>query len=146
MTRIVLDTNLFISAFLSPSGKPAEILALCVSGEIDLLISPAILREIALVLRYSKVAKLLKKRGINENDILDKLQKIIKTTIIVPGSFVPDHIQSDPSDNEILACALEGQADYIVSGDHHLTDLKSFQGIPIVNPDMFLQAIKARPA
>jgi len=43
-----------------------------------------------------------------------------------------------------LACALEGRVDYIVSGDHHLTDLKSFQSISIVNPHMFLQVMRGR--
>jgi hypothetical protein len=141
MTRIILDTNLFISAFISPDGKPAEILALCVHGEIDLLVSPAVLKEITLVLGYPKIVKLLKKRGISQNDILEKLQKIIKVTIMVSGNLVINHTKSDPSDNIILACAIEGLADYIVSGDHHLTDLTSFQGIPVVNPDMFLKKL-----
>jgi putative PIN family toxin of toxin-antitoxin system len=142
MTRIVLDTNLFISAFLSPHGKPARILAMRASGEIDLLVSPAILKEIALVLGYSKIVQLLKKPGISRDYILEKLQKVIKSAIIIPGSLVVNHIQSDPSDNMILACALEGRADYIVSGDHHLTDLKLFQGIPIVSPDTFLNTLQ----
>ena len=38
----------------------------------------------------------------------------------------------------IIACALEGQADFIISGDHHLTDLKNYQGIKIVDPATFL--------
>jgi uncharacterized protein len=138
MTRIVLDTNLFISAFLSPGGKPAEILGMCMNGEIDLLISPAILREIVLVLGYAKIVEILRKRSMDGNYVLERLRKIVKATIMTPGNLSVDHIQSDPSDNNILACALEGQADYIISGDHHLTDLKSFHGIPIVNPDTFL--------
>ncbi len=141
MTRIVLDTNLFISAFLSPRGKPASILAMCVSGEMDLLISPAILKEITLVLGYAKILRLLKKQGITRIYIAEKLQKVIKTAIMVPGDLTVHHIESDPSDNDILACALEGRADYIISGDHHLTDLGSFQGIPILTPDVFLNIL-----
>jgi uncharacterized protein len=138
MIRIVLDTNLFVSAFLTPDGKPAKILALSVQGELGLLMSPAILKEIALVLDYPKIVRLLKKRGMGRNYVQEKLQQIIKTAAVVPGSVAVNHIQQDPSDNVILACAVEGFADYVVSGDHHLTDLKSFHGIPIVTPDTFL--------
>ena len=49
-----------------------------------------------------------------------------------------DEVDDDPDDNKVLACALEGKADFIVSGDHHLTDIGSFRGIPIVKPDAFL--------
>jgi predicted nucleic acid-binding protein len=47
-------------------------------------------------------------------------------------------IKDDPTDNMFLACALDGQADYVVSGDHHLLSLGSLQGIGIVSPRDFL--------
>ncbi len=47
-------------------------------------------------------------------------------------------IEADPSDTKFLECALEGQANFIVSGDHHLLDLKSYQGIEIVRVSEFL--------
>ncbi|MDR3557430.1 MAG: hypothetical protein P4L55_21955 [Syntrophobacteraceae bacterium] len=50
-------------------------------------------------------------------------------------------IEDDPSDNIYLACALEGQADFIISGDHHLTDLVEFRDIRIVNPAAFLEIL-----
>lgn len=53
-----------------------------------------------------------------------------------------DVIKEDPSDNKYLACAHEGEADYIVSGDHHLLDIKAFKGIEIIRPKVFLN--KAR--
>jgi predicted nucleic acid-binding protein len=53
--------------------------------------------------------------------------------------------QHDPSDNIYLACAVEGNAGFIISGGHHLTDLKTFRGIPIVNPAAFLKQ-KERPS
>ena len=58
---------------------------------------------------------------------------------MTPGQLDIDAIPDDPSDNMILACAVEGWADFIISGDHHLTDLKIFQGITIVNPATFLK-------
>ena len=50
-------------------------------------------------------------------------------------------IKDDPADDKYLECAIEGMADFIVSGDHHLTDLETFQKIRIVNPAAFLRII-----
>jgi len=60
---------------------------------------------------------------------------------MTPGILNVSAIVDDPSDNIYLACAVEGHANFIVSGDHHLTDLKTYLGIPIVNPANFLKLI-----
>ena len=52
-----------------------------------------------------------------------------------------DVIKEDPPDNQFLACAIDGKADLIVSGDHHLLDLKTYQGIPIVTARDFLNRL-----
>ena len=85
MTRVVLDTNLVVSALLSPEGKPATILKMVLDGKLDLILSPALLEEISLVLNYDKIVKLLKKRSVPLERIKDALQKIVKTAIMVPG-------------------------------------------------------------
>ena len=54
--------------------------------------------------------------------------------VITPGQLDIDAISDDPADNKILVCSLEREAEYIISGDHHLKDLKIFQGIKIVDP------------
>lgn len=59
----------------------------------------------------------------------------------IPGDVAVDTIKDDPSDNIYLGCAVEGNADLIVSGDRHLKDLKSFRQILIVDPAEFLQVI-----
>ena len=46
-------------------------------------------------------------------------------------------------DNRIVECALAGEADFIISGDHHLTDLKEYQGITIINPATFLAIVQS---
>ena len=57
---------------------------------------------------------------------------------IVEGEEMVDIIKDDPSDNKYLACASEGEADYIVSGDHHLLDIKIYEGIEILKVKAFL--------
>jgi putative PIN family toxin of toxin-antitoxin system len=142
MTRVVVDTNQIISAILSPEGKPATILKMVLNAELDLVLSPALLEEISLVLNYEKIRKLFIKRSVTPQQIKDALQKIVKTAIVVSGKTKVNRIDKDPSDNMLLSCALEGKADFIISGDHHLTDLVSFEGISIVNPDIFLKFMK----
>lgn len=70
---------------------------------------------------------------------LDKMSKI---AVITPGKLDIEAIPDDPSDNMVLSCAVEGEADFIISGDHHLTDLRIFQGIKIVDPAAFLKIIR----
>ncbi|MGD0487050.1 MAG: putative toxin-antitoxin system toxin component, PIN family [Syntrophorhabdales bacterium] len=144
MTRIVLDTNLVVSAILSPEGKPARILKMALEGKLDLVASPAILKEIIHVLNYQKVRKLLAKRAISLEVTKDALQKIAKTAFMTPGKLDVHGVDRDASDDIVLSCAAEGRADYIISGDHHLTDLVSFEGISIVNPDTFLKLIESK--
>ncbi|MCG6535169.1 MAG: putative toxin-antitoxin system toxin component, PIN family [Syntrophales bacterium LBB04] len=144
MTRVVLDTNLVVSAILSPKGKPARILEMALDGKLDFVLSPAMLKEISLVLNYQKVRKLFARRSVTREMIKDTLQKTVKTTIMVSGKAEVRYIDKDPSDNMVLSCAVEGRADFVISGDHHLTDLASFEGILIANPDAFLKLTSPR--
>ena len=57
-------------------------------------------------------------------------------------SIKVSEIKQDPEDNKFLACALEGEAAYIVSGDNHLLKLKHYKGIQIVTARSFLEIIK----
>ena len=69
MTRLVLDTNVFVSAILNPRGKPALILKLALRGVIELVISREIIEEINKVLHYPKLLKLLKKNKVSVEEV-----------------------------------------------------------------------------
>jgi len=131
--RACLDTNVLISAVLF-GGKPAEILELAAKEEISLVISPEILAEMSKVLN--------KKFNWPETNILKEIKAITSISIIVvPKTKI--HKISDHSDNRILECAVEGQANYIVTGDKkHLLPLKEFKNIPIITPNNFLKIFK----
>jgi putative PIN family toxin of toxin-antitoxin system len=135
MNRVVLDANIFVSAVLNTSSNPGRILDLARSGKIKLLVSPDSLAEVKAVLSYPHLKKLHRK---GPKWIKEFLQELSQKAEMTPGDLVVDAIKADPSDNIYLACAAEGKADFIVSGDHHLKDLKSFRGIPIVDPATFL--------
>jgi putative PIN family toxin of toxin-antitoxin system len=141
MTKIVIDTNILVSAILTPEGNPAKILKLVLEGKLNLIISPAILGETRQVFNYPKLAKLMEKNNITRQEIYGFLDKMSRVALITPGKLDIDVIPKDPADNKIIACALEGDADFIISGDHHLTDLKIFQSIKIIDPAAFLKIV-----
>jgi putative PIN family toxin of toxin-antitoxin system len=141
MTRIVIDTNILVSAILTPEGNPAKILKLVLEGKLNLIISPAILEETRQVFNYPKLVMLMEKNNITRQEVYGFLDKMSRVALITPGKLEINAIPEDPADNKIIACALEGNADFIISGDHHLTDLKIFQGIKIVGPAAFLKSL-----
>src|SRR5208283_110889 len=138
MIKVVLDANQFVSALLKPHSNPAKIVRLVYEGDLTLLLSPAILDELQRVLSYPKIKKLHRR---TPEEIERFFQKLGKIAVITLGILTVSAIVDAPSDNIYLACAVEGSAAFIISGDHHLTNLKTFRGIPIVNPATFLKLI-----
>jgi putative PIN family toxin of toxin-antitoxin system len=88
---------------------------------------------------YPKIRKELDKRGITTEEVEDFLIKLSKISILVEPKSIPPVIKEDPSDNNILATAIDGNANFIVSGDHHLTSLKKYSDIRILTPSEFIE-------
>jgi putative PIN family toxin of toxin-antitoxin system len=132
--RAVLDTNVYISIFTSPKGELGTIWEQALKGTYTLLISPAIVAEVAGVLRA--------KFQWPDEAIRARSKRFARIAEIVTPATVPSVIKNDPPDNQVLACAAEGQANIIVSGDkRHLLPLKEYNGIPIVRPVDFLRML-----
>lgn len=85
--------------------------------------------------------KLRVKFGVSETAREEIKRRVLRKAEIVQPKTVPEVIATDPADNHILACALEGNADLLVSGDRHLLSLKEYAGIPIVRPMDFLRTL-----
>lgn len=131
--RVVFDTNVYFSAFTHPLGPPFRIWEKAVKGDFVLLLSSAILRETAHVLR-----DVLKWQ---EADVVAHLKLVAKVAEIVSPTIAFRVIADDPTDDRILECAVSGGADLIVSGDRHLRKLRSFRNIGIVQPRDFLRTL-----
>jgi len=138
MIRVVIAANVFVSAILKPNSNPDKVIDLVKQGRITLALSHDILAEIREVLLYPKIRKELK---LTTKEIGEALAQIAQAAIITSGRVRLKAIESDPDDNRYLECAVKAQADFIISGDRHLKDLKSFQGIKIVDPAIFLAFI-----
>ena len=131
--RVVFDTNVYFSALTHPLGPPFRIWQKAVERGFVLLVSPAILREVAHVLRDVLTWE--------EVEIVAHLKLVAKVATIVNPTINVRVIADDPTDDRILECAVAGRADLIVSGDRHLRKLKSFRSIGIVQPSDFLRTL-----
>lgn len=137
--RLVLDTNTALSGLLW-GGTPGRLIDAAEVGQIELASSAALLAELQGVLSREKFARQLAKSGLTVADVFDGYAALV--SIVTPATIAPT-ITRDPADDQVLAAALAAQADLIVSGDAHLLDLKSFQGIEIVTAAVAVERIAA---
>lgn len=130
--KIVLDTNILISAFGWP-GKPRKIFRKVLDQKYILVESKETLTELRKVLDYPKF-------GFDSERKIRFLALVTAVAELVGVKPEFDVIKADPSDNKFLDLAVAAKADYIVSGDrHHLLQLKEFREIKIVTPAEFLE-------
>jgi putative PIN family toxin of toxin-antitoxin system len=134
--KIVVDANLFASGLIKPNSKPGKILSLIKENQVELVISPAIIREIKRILLYPKIQKY---HGKSPQEIDEYFEDILMFAWIAEGKEIVNIIKDDRTDNKYLSCAFEGEAHYIVSGDHHLLDLENYRGIGITTAKAFLR-------
>jgi|SRR3989344_1301073 len=140
MVRAVVDTNVLISALISKKpSPPLNIYNLLKSEDFLLITSPNILKELEEVINRPTVIKLHKR---TQKQIEEILEDITETSYIVPGLISVDVVKKDPTDNMFIAAALEGKADFIISGDKPLLNLKEFHGIKILSPRDFVTTLK----
>jgi putative PIN family toxin of toxin-antitoxin system len=130
MLRVVLDSNIYVSAF-NFSGPPELILRLAEDGLFALYVSPFIVQEVSGVLKH--------KFGWSEADLEDTLDPILAIAQSVAPQGKLDAAE-DPDDNRILECSLHVRAQILVTGDQHLLKLHPFQGISIVTARQFLDS------
>jgi uncharacterized protein len=135
MLKVVLDANIFVSAVLKPHSDLVKIFELVREDKIKLILAEDILSEIRAVLLYPKIKK---RHSRTPKEIEEFLNKASQASILAQGRIDTDEIREDPADNKYLSAALEAKADFIISGDHHLKDLKVFEGIRILDPSAFL--------
>ncbi len=139
MLKVVLDANIFVSAVLKPHSDLAKIFGLVREDKIKLTLSEDILSEIRAVLLYPKIKK---RHGRSRKEIEQFLNKASQASILAEGRMDSEEIREDPADNKYLSAALEAKADFIISGDHHLKNLKVFEGIRILDPSAFLALVE----
>ena len=139
MLRVVIDTNVIVSGILSRKGAPDELLKAWRERRFLLLCSPVILVEVRTVLHYPRIRE---KYPLSDEEIEQIIILLAHDALSVAGGAnVTGSIPDDPRDEMFLACALDGQADVIVSGDYHLLHLGFYRDIPILTARQLLEQL-----
>jgi uncharacterized protein len=126
----VFDTNILFSA-TGWRGNPFQCLELVRAGKVELVTCPELMEELT--------EKLQSKLGFSAEQSSETLADFLSFMRVVSIPNTLNAVPRDPEDNAVLECALEGKAEYVVSGDLDLLELKNFRGIKIVRAREFLE-------
>lgn len=135
--RAVLDTNVIASAVLIRRGNERRVLDAWRRGAFDLVISPPLLEELGRVLSYPRIRDA---RWMTDLEVVELLEILAEGSIVVEGRL-DVRASRDRSDDMFLAAAVEGDADYLVSGDRDLLTLASYRSVKIVRAPAFLASL-----
>lgn len=139
--RIVLDTNILVSALISGDGYPGRVLAAIKRERVVLITSGYQIDELRAVLTRERLKRYI--RPDEAEDLLYHLQAVGMVVAELPEVS----LSPDPKDNPILATAVAGKADMLVSGDKgDMPALGNVEGIPIVTAREAIGRLETRPA
>ena len=133
MLRVVLDTNVLVSAIIS-NGRPRQLVKKGISNQFSIVTSESILQELAKVIHRPKFKT-------SEEEIRRITLALRRTAEFVDVQSKLVVVADDPKDDMIINTAIDGCADLIVSGDKHLLCLESYHGIRIVNVETALRLL-----
>jgi putative PIN family toxin of toxin-antitoxin system len=147
VVRVVIDTNVWVSVFINPSGPPGRLIALARQGWFTLVMSAYLIEEIREVCRRDRIRRRLR---VGADEIDDLLQAFRGESIEVEltGTF---RLCRDPDDDAILETAVKGQAHYLVSRnddlkrDPELIRHLASHGVTVISVARFLERLDAEP-
>ena len=133
--RVVLDTSVWVSALLW-TGLPHQLLKLIENGEIKAVISPVLVKELREVLGRDKFASILVAR---ESSVPELMKEVLKQVELYEPVSVTGIVERDPDDDNVIACAIAGKVQWIISGDDDLLAIEKYKDILIGSPKRFLE-------
>ena len=138
MTRVVLDTNLLVSYLITHRPPIATLIDHHLLRQHFILVTaPELLAELDRVLAYSKL-----QRYYSEENRTQFVALIMAVSEVVDLPEAIPRIGQDPDDDRVIACAVAGAAELIISGDHDLLALQRVRGIAILTAAQFLEMLK----
>jgi uncharacterized protein len=135
--RVLCDTNILVSAFIA-GGPPSRVVESAIDGRIELLIASPVIEELERVLTI--------KLGLDRQRVgeITALLSDLASSQLAPPPTTPASVTGDPDDDLILACAVRGQVDVLVSGDRrHLLPVGEYEGVRIVTAQTLLAELSA---
>lgn len=136
--KAALDTNVLVSGLVSQKGLPRQILDAWLEGRYTLVLSLYLVDELAHVLTYPRIAERVR---LTQEELEAILAALLSQAELTPGKLQLPSVTRDPKDDPVVACAVEGQAGYIVSGDQDLLMLDEYEGVQVVTPRQFVETL-----
>ncbi len=136
MYRVILDPGVLIAALISAKGAPRDLLRAWINGGFELLVSPKLLAELVRVLRRDKF-----RRYTSEREALAYVSLFQRFATHCADVESPPRLSPDSDDDYLLALAHSQSADYLISGDSHLTQLRNAEP-PVLTPRGFLHRLE----
>ena len=137
---VVLDTNIWLSAFLTPRGIPGRVVMLVRMGIVRAVSSSKLWGELTRAAEYDRVRLPLQRDGVWE-DTRRFLGSHPNVTLVTSVEPTTNWLPSDPDDNWVIQCAITAKADRIVTGDKGLRELEAVEGVRIVTPRALVDEI-----
>ena len=131
--NIAADTNFLVSATQWNYSVSHKLLQKLIINNVEIFTTKEVLDELAEVLKRDFLY--------NEEEIKNILERVLQFVTLVTSSKKLDIVKEDPDDNKIIECAIESNADYIISYDKHLLKLKEYENIKIITPEEALSLI-----
>lgn len=136
MLRAVLDANVLVSALIRPEGTPGKIVSRWLAEKpFELVVSRAIIDEVRRAARYERVRKYMR---LSQREAEALLAIVQASANLVTGTTAIEGVAVDADDHKVLAAALEGDADFLVTGDQELLALRRHAGFRIITAAAFL--------
>ncbi|MGH2398306.1 MAG: putative toxin-antitoxin system toxin component, PIN family [bacterium] len=142
MYRVTPDVQALVQAAISGRGPAGALIASWERGEIAVITCEPIIAEFEGVLRRGRIMR--KYAHITHETILARVAALRAGAVLVTLIDVPRVVSEDPDDDIVIACALAGNAEYIVSRDKHLLRLGSHQGIPIISTEVLSRMLRGQ--
>jgi putative PIN family toxin of toxin-antitoxin system len=131
--RLVIDSNVWIAALISPTGTARQLVDAVLDQDIDILMSEATFAELVSRLDRPKFDRYREQEAWNLF-----LSELVELALWHEDTGTATGISRDPDDDKFLALAVTGQADAIISGDRDLLELAAHEGVPDLSPAQFL--------
>jgi len=134
--RLVIDSNVWIAALISPTGTARQLVDAVLDNDIDILMSEATFTELMSRLDRPKFDRYREPEAWNLF-----VSELVELALWLEDAGTATGISRDPDDDKFLALAVIGRADAIISGDRDLLELVTHEGIPILTPAQFMQRV-----
>lgn len=138
--RAVIDTNVLVSGLLSARSHPAKVVDGWLFGRYEPVVSPELVNEYRDVVLRDKFARLGSRA--ERLRVLEGLLDVSEVVYVEPVERICA-VQAGPRDDMVLACAITGAAEFIVTGDSHLLELGNYRGVRVVTAAEFVAALEA---